>query len=233
MVSRPDAPPPATQGESVQAEAAKPVAAPEPAPAVTPATQVEPQVPVQAPIPPAPPAADVNRPFNPADALAHVYDLREPDHRVDVSLENTTVRVGKDKLKFRVQSDKPGYLYILMLGTDKQHIYLLFPNSLDQKNQTKANEPINLPRTGWTMTAGGPPGTNEFIALVSERPRNFKQVGLTKVGPFAELSLDNLAALIRSNSGNTAVLAGTPVCASGSPCSAAYGAARFTIEEVN
>jgi hypothetical protein len=120
-----------------------------------------------------------------------------------------------------------------MLGTDKQHINLLFPNSLDQKNQTKANQPINLPRTGWTMTAGGPPGTNEFIALVSERPRDFGQIGLTKVGPFAEFSLDQVATLFRSNSGNTAVLAGTPVCPSGGACSAAYGAARFTIEEVN
>jgi hypothetical protein len=236
LATRDKAPSPSQDSAVV---AAGPKDAPPPASNATVAPPIQAEQPVATPAAPpappiaAPPAADANRPFRPADALAQVYELRDPDHGVAVNLEKTTVRVGKDKLRFRVQSDKPGYLYILMLGTDKQHIYLLFPNSLDQKNQTKANQPINLPRTGWTMTAGGPPGTNEFIALVSERPRDFKQIGLAKVGPFAELSLDNLAELIRSNTGNTAVLAGTPICASGSACSPSYGAARFTIEEVN
>lgn len=216
------------QAESVQA--------PEPraAPVATNTTVAPPiQAERQTAVPPtAAPAADVNRPFQPADALAQVYEMREHDHRVAVNLERTTVRIGKDKLRFQVQSDKPGYLYILMLGTDRQRIVLLFPNSLDQHNQAKGNQPISLPRAGWTMTAGGPPGIDEFVALVSERPRDFGQIGLTKVGPFAEFSLDNVAAQFRSNSGKTAVLAGTPSCEPGSPCSAAYGAARFTIEEV-
>jgi len=179
------------------------------------------------------PATHANRPLDPADALAQVYEHRELDHGVSVTLERTAVRVGKDKLRFRVQSDRPGYLYILMLGTDKQHINLLFPNSLDQENRTEGNQPINLPRAGWAMTAGGPPGTNQFIALVSERPRDFGRVGLMKVGPFAEFSLDKVAALLRSGSGDAPVLAGTPMCASSSPCSAAYGAAQFSIEEIN
>jgi hypothetical protein len=146
-------------------------------------------------------------------------------------LERTSVRIGKDKLRFRVQSDRPGYLYIVMLGTEGQHINLLFPNSIDRKNQVKRGEPINLPRTGWTMTAGGPPGTNEFVAVVSESPRDFGQVGLTKVGPFAEFAADRIASMTKS--GNAAALAGAPLCAGASPCPAGYGAARFSIEEVN
>lgn len=218
------------RGESVQAQAPR-LAPPVTNSPVDPPAQADRQAPIQPAAPP--PAPDPGRPFSPADALAQVYELREVDHGVAVNLERTTVRVGKDKLRFRVQSDRPGYLYILMLGTDRQHISLLFPNSLDQKNQVKADQPLNLPRAGWAMTAGGPAGTNDFIALVSERPRDFRQVGLTKVGPFAEFSLDRLAALFRSNPGNTPVLAGTPICAAGQACSAAYGAARFAIEEVN
>jgi hypothetical protein len=183
--------------------------------------------------PPPPPATETARAFNPADALAQLYDLRDADHGVVVSLERTTVRVGKDKLRFQVKSDKPGYLYILMLGTDKQHINLLFPNAIDSKNDVKASQPINLPRTGWAMTAGGPPGTNEFVAVVSERPRDFKAIGLTKVGPFAEFSMEGVARLFRTAAGNAPVLAGSPVCAAASTCPAAYGAARFRIEEVN
>lgn len=229
FMSGPNQAPAAKPSAPVLAEAARPAPAAVSSPVAPPAPAERPAA-AQAP---APPAADASRPFKPSDALAQLYELREPDHRVDVVLERTKVRVGKDKLRFRVQSDRPGYLYILMVGTEKQHINLLFPNSLDQKNQTQAHQPVNLPRAGWTMTAGGPPGTNEFVALVSERPRDFGQIGLTKVGPFAEFALDNLAAMFRSNPGNTPVLAGTPVCAPGGPCSAAYGAARFTIEEVN
>jgi hypothetical protein len=241
LFTREPAPPPAVQAEgptSVPTAPADSVAPPAPLSSALPAPDATAALPVQAErqavAPPAAmPAADANRPFRPADALAQVYDMRDPDHGVNVTLEKTTVRVGKDKLRFKVQSDKPGYLYILMLGTDKQHISLLFPNDLDQKNEAKGNQPINLPRPGWTMVAGGPPGTNEFIALVSDRPRDFGQVGLTKVGPFAEFSLDNLASLFRTGGGNAAVLAGTPVCAPAAPCSASYGAARFTIEEIN
>lgn len=199
--------------------------------------QRERESPAQAAAPaiPAAPAADAHPAFRPLDALAQVYEMRQPDHRVQVTLERSKVRVGKDKLRFSVQSDRPGYLYILMLGTDGQHINLLFPNSLDRDNRANGSQPIKLPRPGWTMMAGGPPGTNEFVALVSERPRDFGQVGLTKVGPFAEFSLENVASMYRSNPGNTAILAGSPICdrAGSGPCSAAYGAARFTIEEVN
>jgi serine/threonine protein kinase len=178
------------------------------------------------------PAADANRPFRPSDALAQIYELRDRGHAVAVTLERTTVRVGKDKLRFQVESDRPGYLYILMLGTDKEHISLLFPNSIDDKNQAKGKQPVKLPRPGWAMTAGGPPGTNEFIAIVSERPRDFAQIGLTKVGPFAEFSVERVESLFRSSAGATATLAGAPVCSPGGACSGAYGAARFTIEEV-
>jgi hypothetical protein len=162
-----------------------------------------------------------------------MHAMRDPDFNVNVTLEKATVRVGKDKLRFSVQSDRPGYLYIFMLGTDRQHISLLFPNGLDSKNQVSGNQAVSLPRTGWSMTAGGPPGTNHLVALVAERPRDFRQLGLRKAGPFTELSMDQVATLFRSGAGNSAVLAGTPVCAAGSPCSAAYGAARFTIQEVN
>jgi serine/threonine protein kinase len=193
---------------------------------------LEQQVPANEPAPQAP-APVPARPFEPADALAQLYELRDRAHGVAVDLDRTTVRIGKDKLRFQVQPDKAGYLYILMLGTDRQHISLLFPNGLDQKNQVKAGQAINLPRPGWAMTAGGPAGTNEFIAMVSERPRDFTRIGLKKVGPFSEFTLANVDTLMHSGSGSAPVLAGTPVCAAGTDCPSGYGAARFSIEEIN
>jgi hypothetical protein len=205
---------------------AKPLAAD---PTVVPAAQsIEKLTPVQPPL-----AAEKGSLFNPADALEQVYERRAPDRAVTVELEKTEVKIGKGKLTFRVQSEKTGYLYILMVGTDKSHIYLLFPNALDRNNQVTAGKGINLPRPGWAMTAGGPPGINNFVAMVSDHPRDFTNVDLSKAGAFSEFSPSKVESLLRANVGDSAVLAGSPLCKSTTDCSSAYGAARFSIAEIN
>ncbi len=167
-----------------------------------------------------------------ADALAQLLGNREPGHRVNVTTDKTKVRIGKDKLKFRIQSDKAGYLYVFMVGTDNDHLNLLFPNSLDANNRISAGQPLNLPRSGWAMTAGGPPGTNQFVAMVSDAPRDFSKAGLTNAGAYGEFSKETLASLLRASAGGDAVLAGATTCTGKPNCSSAYGAARFSIVEI-
>ena len=196
-----------------------------------PAATAAPRMP-EPPASPVPAPVEVTRAFQPADALAQLYDLRDPGHTVVVSSQDAIVRIGRDKLKFTVQSDRPGYLYIFMVGTDRQHISLLFPNALDAKNQIAAGTPVSLPRPGWAMTAAGPPGTNDMIVMVSERPRNFRDIELSKLGPFWVASLSRVETLVRTGSGTAAALAGVPQCAA-EPCATRYGAARFLIEEVD
>jgi serine/threonine protein kinase len=201
-----------------------------PEPPATPIAQAnEPSVSV----PSAPVSAGQGKAYDPIDALDQLYDRREVGRSVTVGLDKTEVKIGKGKLTFRVHSEKPGYLYILMVGTDKNHIYLLFPNALDQKNAVAAGREISLPRPGWTMTAGGPPGINHFVALVSDHPRDFSKIELTKAGAFSEFSAAKVESMLRSSSGDSAVLAGTPRCKSTEDCSSAYGAAKFSIAEVN
>jgi hypothetical protein len=81
------------------------------------------------------------------------------------------------------------------------------------------------------MVAGGPAGTNHFVAIVSEQPRDFTAAGLKKVDPFAEFPLETAAEIARSQPAEPSPFVGKPVCAAGAPCSDAYGAAIFTIEE--
>jgi hypothetical protein len=141
------------------------------------------------------------------------------------------VKIGKDRLGFRVTSAKPGYLYVLMVGTDKS-FNLLFPNAVDAKNQVAATQAIDLPRSGWAMTAAGPKGVDHFVAIVSENPRDFSAAGLKKVDPFGEFPAD-VAASLAAHAGDAPLFAGTPVCKSGSSCSARYGAAIFSVEETD
>jgi hypothetical protein len=118
-----------------------------------------------------------------------------------------------------------------MVGTDRAHFNLLFPNAIDARNRIEAEKELRLPRPGWSMVAGGPPGTNHFVAIVSENPRDFSAAGLKKVDPFAEFPLEAAAEVARSQPAEPSPFAGKPVCATGAPCSDAYGAATFTIEE--
>lgn len=77
---------------------------------------------------------------------------------------------------------------VITPGTDAEHVILLFPNEIDKNNHIAAGGAIDLPRPGWSMVAGGPAGTNHFIALVTENPRDFAKGRLVKVGPFAEFA---------------------------------------------
>jgi hypothetical protein len=185
--------------------------------------------------PPAEPTpASPLKPLDPLKMLDQVFQGRDHDHAMSVQLEQSRVRIGKDKLRFRVNSAKPGYLYILMVGTERKHFNLLFPNAIDQKNQIKAYAAVSLPRRGWTMVAGGPAGTNNFVAIVSDNPRDFSAAGMKKVDPFAEIPLDDAARLAQAHTGDGSPFAGNPVCPKGNAgCSAAYGATTFSIEEVD
>lgn len=139
--------------------------------------------------------------------------------------------INKDEFAFRVRSNRPGYLYLLMLGTDNSHFYLLFPNALDTDNRLRANAEMRLPRPTWSMVAGGPAGTDRLLALVSSTKRDFGPVGLGKVDPFGEFDL--LAAGRAYAQGGAAALAGKPAdCRDATGACARYGAARFEIREL-
>lgn len=182
---------------------------------------------------PAPPAATQAKPFNPLDEIDRIFQQRSRDYSVAVELEQAQVRIGRDKLRFRLRSNKSGYLYILMVGTDRQHFYKLFPNSVDEKNRVEAGKEITLPRTGWVMVADGPPGSDQFVAVVSENPRDFADSGMIKVDPFGEFPLETAPSVVSRHTGSQSPFIGKASCAdSAADCADAYGAAVFTIDEV-
>jgi hypothetical protein len=170
---------------------------------------------------------------DPLQELDRIFEQRDRDHAVVVSVPRSQVTIDRDKLRFSVRSSKGGYLYILMVGTDRQHFYLLFPNEIDKANRVAAGGRIDLPREGWSMEAGGPPGTNNLVAVVSDNRRDFSTPGLTKVGPFAEFPMEAALRAVQAGKGTASPFVGKTSCADGGDsCSSAYGAAAFTIEEV-
>ncbi|SFN88316.1 hypothetical protein SAMN05216386_2070 [Nitrosospira briensis] len=173
------------------------------------------------------------RQFDPMRALDEVFEGRERNHAVTVSTEKAQTRIGKDFLRFRIRSARAGYVYLLMVGTNRSDFFLLFPNAVDKNNNIKAGEQFDLPRPEWKMVAEGPPGTDHFVVIVSDRPRDFSAAGLAAVDPFAEFPLDQAARLYSDYTGSTPLFAGKAICAvSMRNCSESYGAAMFSIEEI-
>ena len=187
-----------------------------------------------APVGQARPGAAPRPAFSAVGALDEIFQKRNRDHTVSFALDQAQVRINQGKLTFRLRSSHPGYLYVFMVGTDKQHFHLLFPNALDNDNRVEAGKELALPRPGWAMVAGGPPGTNHFVAVVSESPRDFSATGLRKVDPFAEFPLAEAAQTWEKHTGESSPFLGAPACPAGAAaCPQSYGAAIFTIDEVN
>ena len=119
--------------------------------------------------------------------LTEIFEGRNRGHSVTASVDKGAVRIG---------SSKPGYLYVLAAGSDVAVLFVavLFPNATETNNQIRPGQMLRLPDSKWPTNA-------QFLAIVSDEPRDFGAVG---------------------------PMAGTVNCASARPCSESYGAVIFS-----
>lgn len=176
-----------------------------------------------------PPTAAGPATATPADVLAEVYRQRHGGRFVDLALAQPSLRIEHDALDLRVTSLHAGHVYVALAGSDGKSLYLLFPNALDGDNRIKAGQTLRLPRPRWQIVAGGPPGRNTLLVMVTDSPRDLSGLEAERSGPFLKTLLDE-----RGRARLQAVLVdGTPgACAGGSACSDAYGAALASVDEV-
>lgn len=168
-------------------------------------------------------------PFKPVAALQAIVAGASPDRQVTVQVDKPRMKIGRDRASFSVRATHPGYVYLYMVGTEGD-FHLLFPNAEDKSNRITPGTVLPLPRTNWKFTAAGPAGTDHFVVMVSDAPRDFGAAGLVPGELFGDFPVARAAELQRAYTGATPLFAGTPSCA-GQPCPASYGAVAFTIEE--
>lgn len=172
-------------------------------------------------------------PFGIVTALQDIVRHADPLLGVNALADKSALNIGVDKLQFRVKSSAAGYVYVFLAGTDKSHMYLLFPNEIDKDNRIEVNKEMLLPRKGWQITAGGPPGTNHIVTMVSRQPRDFAQAGLRQAKEeIPEFDLAQAERLWAARTSGENPFVGKAVCAAGAECDTTYGATLLTIEEV-
>lgn len=169
-------------------------------------------------------------PFTPVGALDGILAGASPGRKVEVQAPSQHVLINRDNISFSIRSAHAGHVYVYMVGTRGNDFHLLFPNAIDRNNRISAGETLRLPRPTWPIKAVGPAGVNHFVVMVSDVPRDFGAAGVAEEEAFFVFPLERAAALQRAYTGSAPLFAGVPICQE-QPCSAAYGAAAFKIEE--
>ena len=178
------------------------------------------------------------KPLSGEDALKQMYDQRNAKRKVRVTLTKDQLVIGKDVLEFSVQSDRAGYVYAALAGSDGKALYMLFPNDLDQNNRIEAGQTLKLPQGKWRIKSSGPVGTNHLLVMVADAPRDLQALSAKKEGPFMTSLNDasgraQLGALLTSSKAITTAVCQNTVSAKNNPlCSDAYGASLLSIKEV-
>ena len=113
--------------------------------------------------------------------LQGIRSAASPTVRVALRVTKQRMKIGQDRLEFEVSTQQAGYLSVLHVGSDGKTFDLLFPNDIDANNHVAAGSTVHLPRPSWRVRAGGPAGTSRLLAVLSEKPRDFRK-GLAKIG---------------------------------------------------
>jgi hypothetical protein len=181
------------------------------------------------------PAASTAEPpslATPDEVLAELHSQRDGQRRVVATTRKDRLVIGKDLLEVDVTPTRDGYLYVALAGSDGTSMYLLYPNDLAQDNRVRAGQRVSLPGKGWEIVAGGPPGFETLLVMVTDAPRDLKGLAQEKSGPFMKTLLDgNGRARLQWILSN-----GTPAAGCGKPgapsCSDAFGAALLNVQSV-
>ena len=169
-------------------------------------------------------------------ALRQMFEQRDAKRSVRVVLPKSQLKIGQDTLDMAIQSNKPGYVYVALAGSDNKSVYMLFPNDLDQDNKIEAGQALQLPRANWRVRAGGPAGVNNLLIMVADGPRDVAAL-TTKAGPFVTSLNDaegraKLGALMSTSRLVTGQACQTPSTRKNNPlCSDAFGATMVSVEE--
>lgn len=118
--------------------------------------------------------APVDLPLASIASLKDVEAQRNPTRKLDIKMAKKTLKINQDYLDLQIKSSHDGYLYLVLLGSDKKSFYVLYPNQLDGDNRIQAGKTINLPKASWQIKAAGPAGVDHILALVADSPRDLK-----------------------------------------------------------
>lgn len=184
--------------------------------------------------PAAAPTPPPRGPFSPVAALEEVLRGADAAIQLEARADLERLVIDRDRLQFRLRGNVAGHVYVLFVGTDGRALQMLFPNAIDADNRLAAGQELVLPRPKWRITAGGPPGTDHVLVLLSQQPRRFEAAGARRDAREVLTGFDPAQArrAWAAADGRRSAFAGEAACPSGAECDPRYGAVLLRIDEV-
>jgi serine/threonine protein kinase len=186
---------------------------------------------VTAPPPPPAPVAT----FEAAREFDKVVQAQTPGFGVRAEAVKASLSVSrKEEIKFRVTSDRDGFLYVLGFGTDGTFA-LLVPNKLSGPVRLRRGQRFDFPRAdNFYLPVAEPLGTTQLLVLVSAESRDFGALKPQEQDPIMLLPTGaNANAALARHQGAQPLLAGDVRCSAGAAsCSTEYGATQLRFETV-
>ncbi|WP_334118768.1 serine/threonine protein kinase [Limnobacter sp.] len=152
--------------------------------------------------------------------------LNQASDTLGIQMEQTVLRIGHDLLQFSVRSPINGYVAVYVRSSDNTLLQLL-PNARIPTLTIVAGQTMQLPPANEPMQAAGPAGQNQFLVVVTEKPRSYAHLKLQDHYGFGLIGDSTLL-----DPATQAGLEGSSQCAN-PPCQDALAAAWFSVEEVD
>jgi len=130
-------------------------------------------------------SSNQNAPVDTYALMNTIVSAADATQQVTIKPSKSEYKIGSDSLEMDISSSKNGYLTLFSVGTSGE-MYQLFPNQYDKNNQITANTAFHIPTVGWNINASGPKGKDRFVAIVSNDPNQFANLGIP-VSPFRKL----------------------------------------------
>lgn len=152
--------------------------------------------------------------------------LNQASDTLGIQMEQTVLRIGHDLLQFGVRSPINGYVAVFVRSSDNTLLQLL-PNARIPALSIVAGQTMQLPPANEPIQAAGPAGRNQFLVVVTEKPRSYVHLKLQDHYGFGLIGDSTLL-----DPATQAGLEGSSHCAN-PPCQDALAAAWFSVEEVD
>jgi hypothetical protein len=152
---------------------------------------------------------------------------------VKITTDQPRLRIGRDAVRFTVEAEREGHLYVFASGADGAMVQVV-PHTASGQVVLKKGQKFRFPETnGPGLDAADPPGPGQVLAIVSARPRDYsafnaKAMDLLRLFPSGA---EGAAALAKA-AGPQPPLAGRALCPVNPPCDTDYGAAVLQLDVV-
>ena len=167
-----------------------------------------------------------------AAEFERVVQAATPGFTVRAETPKPTLRIGVDQIRFSVQSERAGFLYVLGYSSDGS-LLQIYPNTESGSIRVSAGKALNLPRGAIVLNVTEPPGPERLLVIVSTRQREFAELEPRPEGVFRTFATgDSALRIAQAHRGPRPLLAGQPVCPPGQDCQDEFGAAMVTVDVV-